>query len=67
MHHVIAASCNTGSFQQKWNCGWNAPTTTAAHAGAAATAPVLIGLVILAALLVAWASRGRSRTPATSK
>jgi hypothetical protein len=29
---VIAASCNTGSFSQKWSCGWQQPTTGAAQA-----------------------------------
>ena len=33
MNHVLAAACNTGSWQQKWSCGWHQPPSTAvAHA-----------------------------------
>ena len=34
MNHVLAAACDTGSWQQKWSCGWHQPPSTAvAHAG----------------------------------
>ena len=71
MHHVLAvlAACQTGNWQQKWNCGWHQPTTVAANAGYFAghnVAPwaVLVGIVVG----VIWlASRSRSGSPAPSK
>jgi len=59
MNHVLAAACNTGSWQQKWSCGWHQPPSTAvAHAGLAFghSAPwVLIGAIIGLIIIV----RGR--------
>jgi len=69
MEHAIAASCNVGSWTQKWDCGWHQPATGAANAGYFAghnVAPALVGLMIVA-LIIILATRGRSRTPATSK
>lgn len=64
MIHVIAASCNTGSWQQKWNCGWHQPVnSTATHIGYAAghnLAPIVIGLLILWVILKAARRRGRA-------
>jgi hypothetical protein len=68
MQHVIAAACK-GTWQQKWDCGWHQPTTTAANAGYFAghnVAPALVGL-LLVVLIIALASRGRSGKPVTSK
>lgn len=68
MHPLILAAACKGTWQQKWNCGWKQPTTTAANAGAFAghnVAPALIGLVIVALILIA-ASRSRSGKPATN-
>jgi hypothetical protein len=68
MEHVIAAACK-GTWQQKWDCGWHQPTSTAANAGYFAghnVAPALVGLVLVV-LILALLSRGRSRTAATSK
>ena len=64
--HIIAAACNTGSIQQKWNCGWKQPTTNAANVGAFAghnVVPALVGL-LLVVLIIALLTRRRS--PATS-
>jgi hypothetical protein len=34
MNHALAAACNTGTWQQKWSCGWHQPPSAAvAHAG----------------------------------
>ena len=68
MHPLILAAACKGDWQQKWNCGWKQPTTTAANAGAFAghnIAPVLIVAVIVLALLM-LASKGKSRSTATS-
>lgn len=50
MIHVIAAACSTGSWQQKWSCGWHQPNTAAYKAGFAfghsAGLWVLIGIVV---------------------
>ena len=68
MYPLITAAACTGSWQQKWNCGWKQPTTTAANAGAFAghnVAPILVGLLIVALIALA-ASKGRSRGTAAS-
>lgn len=67
MHHVIAAACTTGSTLQKWKCGWNQPTTTAANAGYFAGHSIAPWAIILGVVIgVIWlASRSRSRAPAT--
>lgn len=70
MIHVIAASCDTGSWQQKWSCGWHQPPSQAAvSAGYFAghnLAPIVIGLFILwlvvkAALRAASGKAARGR------
>jgi hypothetical protein len=69
MHYVIAASCSTGSWEQRWKCGWNQPVTGAANAGNFAghnVVPVLIGLLIVFAI-IALARSSRSRRAATSR
>ncbi len=56
-------------WQTCWKLGWNQSSTGTATVGYSAghnVAPILIGLLILA-VIVAAASRGRSRSPATSK
>ena len=69
MNHVIAAACSTGSWQQRWDCGWKQPTTGAANAGYFAghsVMPALIVLLIIVAI-IALAGKSRSRRPAASK
>lgn len=70
MHTALAATAQcAGSWQQKWNCGWKQPTTTAADAGAFAghnIAPFLILAAIVVLILIA-VSKSRSGTPAPSK
>ena len=69
MHHYLAAAaanCNTGSWQQKWNCGWNQPTTAASNAGFASghnIAPWLIAAVVLFLVLKAVKGRSTARSP----
>lgn len=57
MNHVLAA-CNTGSWQQKWACGWHQPNTAAYNAGYAFGHSVLPWL-ICAAVVVFIFARGR--------
>ena len=69
MHQVIAASCSTGSWEQRWKCGWNQPTGGAANAGYFAghnVMPALIVLLVVVAI-IALAGKSRSRRPAASK
>ena len=64
---AAAANCTTGSWQQKWDCGWNQPTTGAAHAGYFTghnVVPVLVGLVIV--LLAVRAVRKRRNRASAS-
>ena len=63
MHHVIAAACQTGSWQQKWQCGLhNNVNVGASFADAGAKfVPVLIGIVIGLMLIAAL-----RRKPASS-
>ena len=66
---AAAASC-TGTWPQKWNCGWNKPVSPAvAHAGYDFGHSLLPALAVLAVviLLVRSAKRrkkGRSAAPA---
>ena len=58
MIRVIAASCNTGSWQQKWSCGWHQPANAGiAHAG------YVVGRnavwFVVAVIVVAIFARGR--------
>ena len=69
--HLTAAvaNCSTGTWQQKWDCGWNQPATGAAHAGLAVghAMPALIVLaVIIAVVLLAKKTRSAAR-PAPAK
>jgi hypothetical protein len=60
MIHVTAAAapaaCSTGTWTQKWDCGWHQPTTGAAHLGTPAGhgfAAALITLAVVVALVLA--------------
>jgi hypothetical protein len=60
--------CSTGSWSQKWNCGWNQPTTGAAHAGYVFGHDIVPLLLIAAIIIsVAVASRRRSTTGARTR
>ncbi len=63
---ATAANCSTGSWAQKWKCGWNEPTATAAHAGYFTGHDVLPALIVLAVVvfLVAGAVRRRRKAGA---
>jgi hypothetical protein len=67
--HLTAAACS-GTWSQKLKCGWNEPTTTAAHAGSTFGHDVLPALILLAVvILVIMAARkrkGRGSTPTAS-
>jgi hypothetical protein len=61
---AAAANCSSGTWQQKWDCGWNQPTSGAAHAGLVAghAMPALIVLaVIIAVVMLAKKARGAAR------
>ena len=66
-----AASC-TGTWQQKWKCGWDQPTSaTVPHVGYDVGHSLLPALVVLAVviLLVRVAKKrkkGRSAAPASA-
>ena len=66
---AAAANCRIGTWQQKWDCGWNQPTTGAGHVGQVAghAMPALIVLtVIIAVVMLAKKSRSAAR-PAPAK
>ena len=62
-------SC-TGSWTQKFQCGYHQPTTGAAHLGTAAGhigAPALIGIMIVVLVLLALSRAGKSRSAAPQR
>jgi len=76
MNHVLAAACNTGSWQQKWSCAWHQPPSTMAantgflfgHSILPWLAGIIIGLIIIMrirrghrAAVAAAAGNGRRR------
>jgi hypothetical protein len=58
---AAAANCNTGSWQQKWQCGWNQPTTGAANAGNFTGHNVLPGLIVLIVIVLVVMAAKKSR------
>jgi hypothetical protein len=67
---AAAGNCNTGTWQQKWQCGWNQPTTGAANAGAFAghnVLPWLLVLVIVILAVRAVKKRKRDGSPAPAR
>jgi hypothetical protein len=65
-HHLAAkaASCSTGSWLQRWKCGWNQPASHAsAQAGYDFGHNVLPVLIVLAFVLL-LASSARKRRAA---
>ncbi len=69
---AAAASCNTGTWAQRWKCGWNAPVSPAvAHAGHDFGHNLLPALAVLAVVLLIARSvrkrkRGRAAAPASA-
>jgi hypothetical protein len=69
-HHAVAAASCTGTWQQRWNCGWNKPVSpTVAQSGYDFGHTLLPALVVLAVVifLVRVAKKrkkGRSAAPA---
>jgi hypothetical protein len=68
--HLAASAVNScqqpGTWAQQWACGWNQPTTTAAHLGAVtghSILPVLLVILAVAAVVLA-ARRSRRGAPA---
>ena len=59
MNHALAAACSTGTWTQKWSCGWHQPPSLAAsHAGffvGHSILPWLLGAVIVLFIIM----RGR--------
>ncbi len=69
---AAAASCNTGTWAQRWTCGWNQPVSPAvAHAGSGSGRSLVPALLILAAVIliarfVRKRRRDRAATPASA-
>ena len=76
MNHALAAACSTGTWTQKWSCGWHQPPSIAvSHAGFFVghsilpwLAGAIIGLIIIVrgrrghrAAMAAAAGNGRRR------
>ena len=52
-HHAAAAASCTGTWQQRWNCGWNKPVSPAvAHAGYDFGHSLLPALLVLAVVIL---------------
>jgi hypothetical protein len=68
-HAVAAASC-AGTWQQRWNCGWKQPTSSALpQAGydfGHSLLPALIVLAVVVLLVRAAKRRGKSRSSASA-
>ena len=69
-HHAAAVASCTGTWQQRWNCGWNKPVSPAvAHAGydfghSLLPALAVLAVVILIARSVKKRKKARSAAPA---
>jgi hypothetical protein len=58
--HPSPAPCSTGTWMQRWNCGWHEPATTASHTGSS-FGHNLVPLLIIAAIVIAAAVSNRRR------
>jgi len=58
---AAAANCNTGTWQQKWDCGWNHPDPAAYQAGYDFGHNVLPVLILLAFVLLVARTRRRRK------
>jgi hypothetical protein len=68
-HHAAAAASCTGTWQQRWNCGWNKPVSPAvAQAGYDFGHGLLPALVVLAVVILIARSvkKRKSRSLATA-
>jgi hypothetical protein len=67
---AAAASCNTGTWAQRWKCGWNEPVSPAvAHAGSGfghSLVPALLVLVVVILIARSVRKRRRGRAAATA-
>ncbi len=67
---AAATPACTGTWQQKWNCGWKQPTTTSAAVGHAGydfghnLLPALFVLLVIVLVVRAAKRRGKSRSSA---
>ena len=69
MHIYLAAAtanCNSGSWSQKWNCGWHQPTTAASNAGFTFGHSIVPWLIVAAVVLLVARARGRSAARSAS-
>lgn len=64
MHpHIIAAACNTGTFQQKWNCGMHSQNVGLDSGGHfLAGAPVVVAIILIVLFLLALVRRREAAT-----
>jgi LPXTG-motif cell wall-anchored protein len=65
---AAAANCNTGTWQQRWNCGWKQPTSSALpQAGYDFGHTLLPVLVVLAIVIfLVRAAKKRKKSAATA-
>ena len=66
---ATAANCTTGTWQQKWNCGWNHPDPAAVRAGYEFGHNIFPALFVLAVVIFLYRAvkkRGKSRSSASA-
>ena len=65
---AAAASCSTGTWAQKWKCGWNQPVSPAVpHAGYNFGHSLLPALVVLLVIIfIARSARKRKKSRTTA-
>ena len=62
---AAAASCSTGTWEQKWKCGWNQPVPVSVpHAGYNFGHSLLPALVVLLVIILIARKRKRRRPAA---
>ena len=58
---AAAATCNAGTWSQKWKCAWNQPAPAVAHAGTGFGHNLLPALAVLAVVILIARSVTRRR------
>jgi hypothetical protein len=65
---AAAANCNTGTWAQKWNCGWSQPvspqTASAGYTFGHSLLPALVVLLVIILIARSARKRKKSRTAA---
>jgi hypothetical protein len=67
---AAAANCNTGTWWQKWNCGWNQPvspqTASSGYTFGRSLLPVLVVLLVIILIAMSARRRKKGRTAAAA-